>query len=145
MDAVLIIWLIGIILFVILEAVTYQLVSIWFAIGAAGGLVAAMCGADFNIQMTVFVAVSVIALLCLRPLSKKAIKTNEVKTNVDSLIGREVLITQEVNNIQASGKGIVAGMDWTVRSADDTVITKDEVVLVEKVEGVKLIVKRKGE
>lgn len=145
MDAVLIIWLIGIILFVILEAVTYQLVSIWFAIGAAGGLVAAMCGTDFNIQMTVFVAVSVIALLCLRPLSKKAIKTNEVKTNIDSLIGREVLITQEVNNIQASGKGIVAGMDWTVRSADDTVITKDEVVLVEKVEGVKLIVKRKGE
>ncbi|MCI8403415.1 MAG: NfeD family protein [Clostridia bacterium] len=145
MDAVLIIWLIGIILFVILEAVTYQLVSIWFAIGAAGGLVAAMCGADFNIQMTVFVTVSVIALLCLRPLSKKAIKTNEVKTNVDSLIGREVLITQEVNNIQASGKGIVAGMDWTVRSADDAVIAKDEVVLVEKVEGVKLIVKRKGE
>ena len=71
MDAVLIIWLIGIILFVILEAVTYQLVSIWFAIGAAGGLVAAMCGADFNIQMTVFVTVSVICCVFVRYQKKR--------------------------------------------------------------------------
>ena len=145
MEPVLIIWLIGIIAFVILEAVTYQIVSIWFAIGAAGGLVAALCGAEFNIQMLVFIAVSVIMLLCLRPLSKKAIKTNIEKTNVDSLIGKEVLITYEVNNIKSTGQGTVAGMDWTVRSTDNTVISEDEIALVERVEGVKLIVKRKGE
>lgn len=145
MNPVLIIWLVGIIAFVILEAVTYQIVSIWFAIGAAGGLVAALCGAEFNIQMTVFIIVSVIMLICLRPLSKKAIKTNIEKTNVDALIGKEVLITQEVNNVQATGQGTVSGMTWTVRSSENEMIPQNEIVLVEKVEGVKLIVKRKGE
>lgn len=66
-DVSLWIWIVGIIAFVVLEAVTYQLVSIWFAVGAVGGLIAEILGARFNIQMSVFLAISVILLLCLLP------------------------------------------------------------------------------
>ena len=145
MDMTLIIWLAGIIAFVILEAVTYQLVSIWFAIGAVGGLIAEIMGARFNIQMTVFVVISVVLLLCLRPVSKRLIKNKREYTNVDSLIGEDVLITKEVNNREGTGEGKVNGMVWSVRSADDTVIPEGEITAVEYVKGVRLIVKRKGE
>ena len=145
MEPIMFIWLIGIIVFVILEAVTYQLVSIWFAVGAVGGIIAAALGAQFGVQMTVFLAISVILLLCLRPVSKRMLKSKKEHTNVDSLIGKDVLITKEVNNIQGSGEGKVNGIAWTVRNADNTVIPAGETAIVEKVEGVKLIVTRKGE
>ncbi|MCH5210306.1 MAG: NfeD family protein [Oscillospiraceae bacterium] len=146
MEPVMLVWLIGIIVFLILEGVTYQLVSIWFAVGAAGGLIASVMGARFNIQMTVFLAISIVLLICLRPVSKKLLRTKKEKTNVDSLIGKDVLITKEVNNLLGNGEGKINGMQWTVRNADgDTVIPEGETVTVEKVEGVKLIVKRKGE
>ena len=145
MEPIMFIWLAGIIVFVILEAATYQMVSIWFAAGAAGGLVAAALDADFTVQMTVFIAISVILLLCLRPVSKRMLKSKKTHTNVDSLIGKDILITKEVNNIQGSGEGKVNGMYWTLRSADSAVIPEGETAAVEKVEGVKLIVRRKGE
>lgn len=145
MDMTLLVWLLGIIAFVILEALTYQLVSIWFAVGALGGLIAKMAGADFKIQMTVFLAISVIFLLALRPVSRRLIKTKAENTNVDSLIGSEILITKEVNNTEGMGEGKINGMTWSVRSYDGTVILESETAVVEKVQGVKLIVKRKGE
>jgi membrane protein implicated in regulation of membrane protease activity len=144
-DVSLWIWIVGIIAFVVLEAVTYQLVSIWFAVGAVGGLIAEILGARFNIQMSVFLAISVILLLCLRPISKRLIKTKNERTNVDSLIGEDVLITKEVNNREGTGEGKVNGMIWSLKSVDDTVIPANETATVEYVKGVKLAVKRKGE
>lgn len=145
MEPTIIIWLIGIIAFVILEAVTYQLVSVWFALGAVGGLIAAIVGVQFNIQMTVFLIISVVFLLCLRPVSKKLLKTKKEQTNVDSLIGKEVLITKEVDNLHGKGEGKINGMMWSVRSTDNSCILENETAIVENVKGVKLIVKRKGE
>ncbi len=145
MEPTVIVWLIGIIAFVILEAATYQMICIWFALGAVGGLIAKMAGASFNVQMTVFLIISVICLICLRPLSKRLIKHEETKTNVDSLVGKEVLITKEVDNLHEKGEGKINGMMWTVRSIDNTYIAENEIAVVEEVKGVKLIVKRKGE
>lgn len=145
MEPNVVIWLIGIIAFIILEAVTYQIVSIWFALGAVGGLIASLAGANFTVQMTVFIAVSVVFLICLRPASRKLLKHKEEKTNVDGLLGKEILITREVDNLRGGGQGKISGMVWSVKSSDDSRIPENEIAVVEKVEGVKLIVKRKGE
>ena len=83
-----VIWILGIIAFIILEAVTYQLVSIWFAIGALGGMIAAFLGTNFYVQMAVFIVVSFICILCLRPLSMKFFKPRNVETNAQSLVGK---------------------------------------------------------
>ena len=74
-----VIWILGIIAFIILEAVTYQLVSIWFAIGALGGMIAAFSGVNFYVQMAVFIAVSFICILCLRPISMTTLMYSKVK------------------------------------------------------------------
>lgn len=145
MEPNVILWLVGIIIFIILEAVTYQIVSIWFALGAVGGLIAAVCGAEFYAQMFVFIVVSAIFLVCLRPVSRKLMKYKQEKTNIDSLIGKEVLVTKEVINLRGQGEGKINGMTWTLRSADNSNISENQIAVVEKVEGVKLIVRVKGE
>ncbi len=139
------IWITAVIVFGVLEAATYQLVSVWFAIGAVGGLIAKLLGFDFAIQMTVFLILSILSLCCLRPISMKWLKPKITKTNIDILAGQEILITETVDNINGRGKGKVNGMTWTVRSSDNCVIPEDSLAIVEKVEGVKLIVKMKGE
>ncbi|HIU57179.1 MAG TPA: NfeD family protein [Candidatus Ornithomonoglobus merdipullorum] len=137
-----ILWLAGIVAFIILEAVTYQLISIWFVIGAIGGLIAAMCGVDFYVQMAVFLAISILLLILLRPVSMKLIKKQDFKSNADSLIGKSILVTQEVNNIKGTGQGKVNGMVWTVRSETDETIAAGELAEIKRIEGVKLIVKK---
>ena len=135
-----VIWLIGIVIFLVIEAVSYQIVSVWFALGAIGGLIAYVCGAGFYVQIIVFVALSVILLAALRPLSMKLFNKNRIKTNADSFIGGTVLITQEVNNIKETGQGKISGTVWTVRSDNGAVIPEGAVAKVLRIEGVKLIV-----
>lgn len=145
MEPILIVWLAGIIAFVVLEAVTYQLVSIWFALGAVGGLVTAIAGAPFAVQMAVFAGLSVLFLLCLRPASKKLVKTRTERTNAESLIGQEVFITKDVDNTRETGEGKINGMIWSVRSADGSCIPENKTATVKEIKGVKLIVERKEE
>lgn len=140
-----VIWIIAIIVFAVFEAVTYQIVSVWFAIGAVGGLVTHLLGYDFTAQLAVFLLLSIIMLCCLRPLSVKYLKPKGLKTNVDDLIGREVLITEAVDNIAGKGKGSVNGMIWTVRSSDGSEIPEQTRARIEKIEGVKLIVSNREE
>jgi membrane protein implicated in regulation of membrane protease activity len=139
-----VIWLAAIIVFAILEAVTYQIVSIWFVFGAVGGMIAYILGADFYWQMGIFIAVSAILLAILRPLSMKLVKKQDFKTNADSLIGKNILITQEVSNIKGTGQGKINGMVWTVRGGSDEVIHTGEIAKVKRIEGVKLIAEKIG-
>ncbi|MCD7805572.1 MAG: NfeD family protein [Oscillospiraceae bacterium] len=137
-------WLIAVIAFIILEAVTYQLVSVWFVIGSLAGLLAAALGASVMIQVAVFVIVSALMLIILRPLSMKLLKPKGLKTNTDRLIGEDVLITENVSNISGTGKGKISGMTWTVRSESGEDIPENSVATVVRIEGVKLIVKAKS-
>lgn len=134
-----IVWLIMIVAFIVLEAVTYQMLSVWFIVGAIGGLIAEMSGAPLWLQMTVFIAVSVILLIAFRPFALKRLKT-DCKTNADAAVGRKIIITKEVNNMKGTGEAKLDGLIWSVRSADDSIIPEGETAEVKKIEGVKLIV-----
>lgn len=90
-----VIWFAAVIVFLIIEGVTYQLVSIYLAAGAVGGLVMYILGFDFMPQMIVFLIVSVLLLILVRPISVKAMKNGgRLRTNTDSLIGKRVYITK---------------------------------------------------
>ena len=140
----LLIWLAAIVVFAVLEAVTYQMICIWFSIGAIGAFLAAYAGLGLNIQLGVFIVLSVAALISLRPLSIRLLKKGVTKTNVDAFIGQDVYITKKVNNITSEGEGKSKGLTWTVRSDNDSVLFEPgEIAEVVRVEGVKLIVKKK--
>lgn len=134
-----ILWLVAVVAFLIIEANTYQMVSIWFVVGSIGALVAALCGAEPWLQITIFLVISVVLLIAFRPFALKKLKT-DYKTNVDAAIGKKVVITQEVDNVKGTGEAKLDGKVWTVRSESDRTISVDDVAEVKRIEGVKLIV-----
>lgn len=135
------VWLGLMIILGITEAVTMQLVSIWLAGGALCASIAAMCGLNELWQVAIFLAVSAILLITTRPLVKKLTKNGkEEKTNSDRIIGEKVILTEEVNNLLQTGKAVINGVEWTVRSSSGSIIEEGKIVTVEKIEGVKLIV-----
>lgn len=137
-------WAAAIILFGVAEAVTAQLVSIWFLIGAIAALIAAFCGANLIIQIIVFIAVSILALVITRPLVKKYINPKKEHTNADRVIGQVGIVAEDINNIKATGQVKTDGKIWTARAADNSVIPAGSEVIIEKIDGVKLIVKNKS-
>ena len=104
-------------------------------------MIAERCHAPEWLQWIVFIAVSVIALIATRPLVRKATKANRQPTNADRCIGQTAVVIEEINNIEGKGQVHVNGITWTARSADGTVFKKDDLVTVEKIDGVKLIVR----
>lgn len=139
-------WLIAMVLFGVLEAVTVGLTSIWFAVGALAGLLAAAANAPVIVQIAVFLGVSFIALLLVRPLAQRYVNDRKVATNADRVIGREAVVTEEINNLKGQGQVSVSGTVWTARSWDDAVpIPAGVRVQVLRIEGVKVIVHTAGE
>ena len=143
METTSICWLVVFILLILIELATMGLTTIWFAGGAVAGFVAYMLCANVVIQAAAFFAVSILLLFFTRPFAVRYINSNKTTTNVDGLIGQEALVLEEINNIRETGCARLEGKEWTARSMNDTVIPKDTVVTVERIEGVKLIVKAK--
>ncbi len=137
-------WLVLLIVFIITEIMTLGLTTIWFACGAAVALILAGVGTSFPVQLILFLAVSFVMLLAIRPLAGNRFNGNRTATNVDSMIGREGVVSEPVDNLKATGAVWVSGQEWSARSAEpDVVIPKDAHVVVDSVEGVKLIVRIK--
>lgn len=135
-----VVWLVLLVLFAIAEAATVALVSIWFAAGALAALLCSIITGDIWIQILVFVVISAITLAVVRPLARKHIFPHRVPTNADRVIGREGVITQDVDDVASTGAVIIGGMAWTARSENGATIPEGTVVTVKRIEGVKLYV-----
>lgn len=136
------VWIAATIAFIILEAATTQLVTIWFAAGGAAATIAAILNTDTLVQCIVFVAVSLIALIATRPIVKKLTKQTFSPTNADRFIGETALVTQDINNIAETGLVKIQGTVWTARATDSNTIPVGQTVRVKSIEGVKLIVEK---
>lgn len=137
------IWLILTIVFVIAELATVGLVSIWFAAGSLITLIAAALGAPLPVQIILFLAISIALLLATRPFANKFINNRTQATNVDSVIGEKARVTERVSNLDLTGKAVVRGQEWTVRTDNDNeIIDQGELIEVLRVSGVKLIVRK---
>lgn len=136
-------WVVSLVVFLIVEAVTAGLVSIWFVFGSLVALICAALGAAVWLQIFWFVIVSVATLVLTRPLVKRYVDSRSVATNADRSIGRAAVVTERIDNLAATGAVQLGGVVWTARSTDDAVaIETGERVTVRAIEGVKLIVER---
>ena len=136
-------WVAALVVFLIVEAVTAGLVSIWFVFGSLVALICAALGAAVWLQIFWFVIVSVATLVLTRPLVKRYVDSRSVATNADRSISRAAVVTERIDNLAATGAVKLDGVVWTARSTDDAVaIETGERVTVRAIEGVKLIVER---
>ncbi|MBR1762320.1 MAG: NfeD family protein [Eubacterium sp.] len=142
MDKYYIYWAVAIVVFGILEGMTAQLVSIWFVLGSIAALIASLCSASLPVQVIIFVAVTIVTLVATRPIVKKKVNVKAEKTNADRCIGESAVVCEEINNLEAKGQVKTDGKIWTARSSDGSIIPENTIVTVEKIDGVKLIVKQ---
>ena len=135
------IWLIIIILSIIIEIVTLDLVSIWISVGGLCALIAELLGFNLTIQIIVCIVITFITLLLVRSLSKRYLTGNIVHTNVDRLIGKHALVTKDIT-MDNIGEVKISGNFWSAKGLNnETIITGDHVEVL-AIDGVKLIVKK---
>ena len=108
-------WLLAAIGFVVLEAMTLNLVSIWFAVGSAAALLSCLVTDLFRVQALLFIVVSVLCLLAFRPLATKLRKA-PTATNGDRNLGREATVLSPVT-AEVPGRVRLDGVDWNARCA----------------------------
>ena len=138
-------WLCAAVLFGVVEAATAGLVSVWFAVGSVGAFFAALGGLSVTLQLVIFAAVSAASLAVTRPLVTRFGRSRHIPTNLDRVIGRTATVTEDINNDAAAGAVYVDGKTWTARSAGGEVIPAGSRVEIERMEGVKLFVKKSEE
>ncbi len=142
MDEMMIFWLVLLIVFIAIEVPTMSLTTIWFAGGALVAVVASLLNAPVWLQILLFFVVSLVLLFFTRPLAVKYFNKDRIKTNVESMVGRQAIVISEIDNIQGIGQVTVGGQEWSARSCDDKVrIPVGAVVNVMAINGVKLVVR----
>ena len=142
MSEMMVVWLIILILAIIVEVISLGLTSIWFAGGAIVAILATLLHANVPIQVALFVISSLLLLYFTRPLAVKYFNKDRIKTNVESLIGRQAVVISEIDNLQGIGQVTVGGQEWSARSVDERKqIPVGAVVEIIAINGVKLIVR----
>ena len=134
-------WLAVVLFSLVVEILTRQLVSIWFA--AAGAIVLLLSYSPINevFQIAVFLILSIVFLILVRRWTQTKLKKSTVATNVDSFIGRRAIVTETVD-LEGKGRVRIDGVEWVVILQDeDEIIQIYDVVEITAVEGAKFVVK----
>lgn len=139
-----ILWLVAMLVLLAFEVVTPNLTTIWFALGALAALISSLFGAPTWLQWVWFLLVSILTLVCTRPLVKKYVNSKTQPTNADMVIGATCVVMEPIDNVRGTGSVAVAGKTWTARSANGEVFAPGERVVALRIEGVKLIVTESG-
>ena len=142
MSEMVILWLVVLIVSIGVEVATLGLTSIWFAGGAVVAVIVAAFHGPVWLQILLFFAVSLLLLFFTRPVAVRYFNKDRVRTNVESMIGRQAIVTSEIDNLQGIGQVTVGGQEWSARTeADGMNLQPRTVVDIVAVSGVKLIVK----
>jgi len=138
-EYMIVIWFVVIILAAVIEMNTMDLSSIWFSAGALFAFIFALLKAGWVIQLLIFLVVSILLLLLVRPVVKRYLKTNIISTNSDRLVGKVAVCTKEIRYGER-GEVKIDGKFWLAVTSGEEDIDVDEKVEVLAIEGVKLIV-----
>ncbi|MGN0393427.1 MAG: NfeD family protein [Bariatricus sp.] len=139
-------WLALFVVLLVIEIITMGLTTIWFAAGAFIAFVSGLLGFGVTVQVVVFIVVSAVLLIMTRPLAVKYFNQERQKTNAESLIGQQALVIEDIDTLEAKGRVEIRGMEWAAKTDEpDGKIAKNTVVVVNGIQGVKLIVRDREE
>lgn len=134
------VWLGAGLLAVVLELLTASaLVSIWFAVGACAAALVSLLDFSIGIQIAVFVIMSFLSMLIVRPVAARYLRGNVVRTNADRYIGEKGIVTKKITS-NDWGEVKIQGTIWHAVSVEDEEIEEGSRVKVVAIEGAKLLV-----
>lgn len=134
------VWFALVFVFLIIEALTTNLVTIWFAFGSICAFITSYFTDNIIIQLIVFTLVSLISLLLTKPMIEKYLKIKKENINFDRIIGKIGIVTKDITKNE-NGRVKIDGKDWMAKSKEE--IKKGKEVEILEIDGVKLIVKCK--
>ena len=136
-------WLIAAIVLVIIEICTAGFGALCFALGAAFSALVSGLGGSFTWQILVFVVVSLLTFIFLRPVVVRFLdkKSKDVKTNAEAIIGRKGIVSERIDASQHTGRVAIDGDDWKAVSEDGSVIEKGTDVEIIKLDSIIVTVK----
>ncbi len=138
------IWLIVFVVCIVAEIISMGLTTIWFAGGALVAAVVSAFGAPLWLQIALFAVVSLVLLYFTRPIAVKYFNKDRVKTNAESLVGKQAIVISEIDNLQGIGQVTVGGQEWTARTTQEGIsLPVGSVVVIRAISGVKLMVEEK--
>ena len=138
------IWLVVFVACIVAEIISMGLTTIWFAGGALIAAVAAVIGTPLWIQILLFAVVSLVLLYFTRPIAVKYFNKDRVKTNAESLVGKQAIVISEIDNLQGIGQVIDGGQEWSALPIGEvSPLPVGSVVTVRSISGVKLMVEEK--
>lgn len=136
-------WLILFVVLLVIEIFTMGLTTIWFAGGAALASLLAFVGFDIPVQIIVFLLASILLLVLTRPIAIKFFNKERQRTNAESLIGQKAIVLETIDTLRGQGRAEVNGMEWAAKTDEpEEIIEAGEIVIIEGIQGVKLIVKK---
>lgn len=139
-------WLVLFVILLIIEIFTMGLTTIWFAGGALVAFILAFVGFELPVQIIAFLVVSVVLLVLTRPVAIKFFNQERQKTNAESLIGQKAVVLETIDTLRGVGRVEANGMEWSAKTDEpESKIEAGEVVLIQGIQGVKLIVKKEEE
>jgi len=137
-------WLAFVVIFLVIEAATVNLTTIWFAAGCLVALVLDLLGASPTVQFIVMLIVSSVLLMFFLLYIKPRLRTGKnriVATNADRLIGQTAIVTDRIDPIAGKGLVQVGGQVWSAVSESGQPIDGDVRVRIVAIRGVKAVVR----
>lgn len=139
-----VVWLVILVALVVIELLTMGLTTVWFAGGALVASLASLLHLPVILQMILFLVVSALLLYFTRPIAVKYFNKDRVRTNAESLVGRQAIVISEIDNLQGIGQVTVGGQEWTARTTQEGIsLPVGSVVVIRAISGVKLMVEEK--
>lgn len=136
------VWIAVLVLSLVSEALTTDLVAVWFFPSSLVAVILAVCGVPWYVQLPVFLVIGIALIIATRPLCKRWLDGKRVKTGTELLLGQTVLVTEEICNMEERGEVKLNGLFWSARAEDPAmIIAVGTQVSVLDIQGVKVIVR----
>lgn len=136
-----IVWLVLMIVFIAMEAMTVQLVSTWFAVGSLAAMIVSLLGAEVWLQLVVFFTISIVLLILLFPMARKHLKPKLVATNADALVNKVCTVVEDIDPIEG-GRVKLGDVTWRACSESGESILAGAQVKILKIQGAKVFVEK---
>lgn len=132
------IWIMLTILFAVVEAIIPVFVSGWFATGAFVALLSSILHAPVSLQIGLFLAVSFLVLIFLRPTFYAFFKNKrKLPSNIEAYIGKTATVIQDIIP-PSCGRVQLDGVDWNARC--NVPLKTSDLCIISAVQGTTLIV-----
>ena len=135
-------WIILAIVFAVGEVFTAGFFLLWFGVGAAIAAVVSLTFPQLWLQIVAFLSTSFILVIFSRQIVSKTYRKPPKQISVDSVIGKEGVVTKDIGTGEEAGKIKVESWTWRATSKNGEPIKRGEIAKVLKVEGTKVIVEK---